>query len=114
MALICRFQGSAFGPIFKLCLMAYVSHLALDFFGPDGRVPYGNPLFWPFSSAHFLSPTPLLLGARHVGSTTASTMEFIKGALSLYNVAAMTLEIVVVGPFICLGQHFRRARDRRN
>ena len=108
-ALIFHFQGSAFGPIFKLCLIAYVSHLVLDFFGPDGRAPYGIPLFWPLSSAHFLSPIPLLLGARHVGSTTASTMAFLRGVLSFYNVAAMTLEIVIVAPFIWLGQRFRRA-----
>jgi membrane-bound metal-dependent hydrolase YbcI (DUF457 family) len=108
-ALIFHFQGSAFGPIFKLCLIAYVSHLVLDFFGPDGRAPYGIPLFWPLSSAHFLSPIPLLLGARHVGSTTASTMAFLRGVLSFYNVAAMTLEIAIVAPFIWLGQRFRRA-----
>jgi inner membrane protein len=36
-----------FLPLLSLCLIAYSSHLLIDFFGPDGRSPYGQPFFGP-------------------------------------------------------------------
>lgn len=112
-AAIYYFKQKSFSLIFKLCFIAYTSHLVLDYLGPDGRAPYGIPLFWPVSGEHFLSPIPLLLGTRHVGSTTASTLEFIKGVLSLYNVAAIALEMALIAPFILLGRQYRQHRQRR-
>lgn len=103
---IYKLKGWPFLTVFRLCFIAYASHLALDFFNPDGREPYGIPIFWPFSGDHFISPVPLLLGARHVSSTSASTLEFIIGVLSFYNIAAITLELILIGPFILLGRRY--------
>jgi membrane-bound metal-dependent hydrolase YbcI (DUF457 family) len=103
-------QKGVFFWILGLAFVAYASHLVLDYFGPDGREPYGIPLFWPLSSETFLSPVPLLLGARHVSNTSASLVEFIRGVLSLYNVAAIGLEIGLVAPLIILGK-WRRGRQ---
>lgn len=103
-------RAKTFWNVFKLCFASFVTHLLLDMVGPDGRPPYGIPLFWPLSGETFLSPIPLLLGMRHVGSTTASTLEFIRGVLTFYNVASILLEFVIIVPFIFLG---KRYRDRK-
>jgi inner membrane protein len=110
---IYHLRGRSFSDIFKLCFISYSSHLFLDFFGPDGRVPYGIPLFWPLSGMHFISPIPLLLGTRHVGSTSASTLEFIKGVLSFYNLAAILLEVVLIVPLVFLGRRYRHRKWQR-
>jgi hypothetical protein len=46
----------------------------------------------------------LLLGVSHAGRTSASTGEWVHGVLTLYNVAALGLEIVVVLPFVLLAR----------
>lgn len=101
-------QRKAFLPVFGLCLMAFVTHLMLDYVGRDGRPPYGIPIFWPLSNQHFLSPIPLLLGARHVSSTSASIIEFIQGVFHYYNLLAIGLEVLIIGPFIWLGKWYSR------
>jgi membrane-bound metal-dependent hydrolase YbcI (DUF457 family) len=92
---------------FVVSFLCYASHLVLDLFGPDTRPPYGIPLFWPFSDHTFLSPVQLLLGASHAGHTSASTGEWINGVLTLYNVTALGLEVVLMLPFVLLAR--RRA-----
>ena len=42
-----RLVGKPSKEIFLLAVTAYISHLALDMLGPDGRPPYGIPFFWP-------------------------------------------------------------------
>ncbi len=111
-ATLYHLRGKPFSAIFKLCFIAYTSHLVLDFIGPDGRTPYGIPLFWPLSAEHFISPVPLLLGAHHVSSTSASTPEFIKGVLNFYNLAAIALEAILIVPFIFLRKLYRNKKDR--
>lgn len=105
-----KLRGRSFRAQFGWFFGAYASHLILDFFGPDGRPPYGIPLFWPLSGAYFISPIPLLLGARHVSSTTASTLEFVRGVFSVYNVLAIGLEVAIIAPFILWGKWFRKRR----
>jgi inner membrane protein len=100
-------RGWRFSQVWSLCFTAYVSHLLLDFFGPDNRPPYGIPLFWPLSEKTFLSPVPLLLGVHHAAQTTDSIFEWIRGILDLYNVVAIALEIVIFVPFLALAQKVR-------
>jgi len=92
---------------FLLCFLCFASHLVLDMFGPDARPPYGIPLFWPISDHTFLSPVPLLLGAQHVSRTSASTGEWVNAVLTLHNVAALGLEIVLALPFVLLARRRR-------
>jgi len=92
---------------FLLGFLCYGSHLVLDLFGPDTRPPYGIPLFWPLSDHTFLSPVQLLLGVSHAGRTSASTGEWVKAVLALYNVAAVGLEIVLILPFVLLARRRR-------
>lgn len=106
-ATIYHFRGKSFSLVVKLCFFSYLTHLILDFFNPDGRPPYGIPFFWPFCGEYFLSPIPLLLGTRHVSSTTASTLEFFGGVMSLYNIVAILLEVVILLPFILWSRPYR-------
>jgi membrane-bound metal-dependent hydrolase YbcI (DUF457 family) len=101
-AVILQKFGLPFGQMFSLGFLAYTSHLVLDMLQPDGRVPYGIPLLWPISQAYFLSPFPIFPGVHHVGSSTASTAEFIRGVLSFHNLLTIGFEIVVLAPYAFL------------
>jgi inner membrane protein len=101
-AAVFRVEGMAVRSTFLLCLICYASHLVLDFFGPDGRLPYGIPLFWPVVNQYFISPIPIFLGVSHAGETNASIQQWIRGILTLHNIAAMAVEILLIGPFVFL------------
>jgi inner membrane protein len=108
-AAVYRTWGKSFSLIFTSALLAYLSHLAIDFFGPDGRLPYGEPLFWPISDSHFISPVPVFLGAHHAASTFGSTQEWIRGILTAHNIRAIVLEIVLILPFALFGLWFKKS-----
>lgn len=95
-----RLVGKPSKEIFLLALTAYISHLALDMLGPDGRPPYGIPLFWPLSGQTFISPVPILLGARHAASASTGIAEWVGNLLSLRNVAAIAVETLLLVPFV--------------
>lgn len=99
----------SFSEAFVLFFASYASHLLLDFFGPDGRLPYGIPLYWPFSDEHFISPITLFPGTRHASSVSASVTDWIAGVMSIHNLRSVIFESVLIAPFIFLGRWFRRA-----
>ena len=103
----------AFFSVFTLCLVSYVSHLVIDIFGPDGRLPYGIPLLWPMSGEHFISPVQLFLGVHHSGFTSASTLNWMEGLLDMHNLGAIGLEIALIAPLILLGKQYRRRHLNR-
>jgi inner membrane protein len=111
---IYRFRGASFSAIFNLCFFSYLSHLVIDFFGHSNpyRHPPGIPLFWPITKENFVSPVQLFLGVHHEGSPSASTLEWIKSMIDPYNVAAIALEMVLIMPFIFLGQLYRKRYGR--
>ena len=61
-AVVYSLRGSSFSAIFNLCFISYLSHLLLDFFSPEGRLSYGEPLLWALSGNYFISPVSVLLG----------------------------------------------------
>jgi membrane-bound metal-dependent hydrolase YbcI (DUF457 family) len=99
---------AAWAPLF----LAYASHLGLDLLGPDRRPPYGIPLFWPFSQATYLSPLTIFAGFHHAGSTGAGVGQWISGILDVRNLAALLLEIAILGPILLLVELWVRRRDR--
>jgi len=101
-ALIIRFRGWSLTRRFWLIFLAYASHIFIDCLGPDNREPYGLPLFWPFSSAHFQSPIPLLPGVHHVVRTDASTGEWLRALVDWHNVRAIGIEVLVGSTLIVL------------
>jgi inner membrane protein len=100
-------RSRSFPAVFSCCFIAYLSHLILDFLGPDKRPPYGIPLLWPISEEYFISPVPIFLGVRHAATATTSTQEWVLGLLHLHNLAAIAWETIVVLPLIRLGQWHR-------
>jgi inner membrane protein len=88
------------GLLFLLFFGAYASHLLFDFFGTDSRPPYGIPLFWPLSSANYLSPIPLFTGVRHVRSTDGHLLEMIEGVISWHNFLSVGREMLLLLPFV--------------
>jgi membrane-bound metal-dependent hydrolase YbcI (DUF457 family) len=107
-----RSMGMSFSIPFNLCFVSYLSHLAIDFFAPDARPPYGQPLFWPLTGAYFMSPVWLFLGVQHSGSTEASTVQWLTGVLSLQNLWAIAIEVIFVGPCAVLATVHRRVTVR--
>ncbi len=95
-----RLVGKPSKEIFLLAVTAYISHLALDMLGPDGRPPYGIPFFWPLSGQTFISPVSILLGARHAASASSGIQEWAGNLLSLRNVAAIALEMILLLPIV--------------
>lgn len=95
-ALFSRWRGFSFRTTFVFGFSAYASHLLLDMLGPDGREPYGIPLFWPLVDATYLFPRPLLLGVHHASSASAGLAEFLRGVFSLHNVAALLIETLLI------------------
>jgi inner membrane protein len=110
---IFKLGGKAFLPIFALGFLAYSSHLLLDYLNPDGRPPFGIPLFWPLSSETFLSPVTVLLGVKHAGTADASIAEWLGGIFSLHNVAAIGVETALILPFVFLIHWLRTRRGTR-
>ncbi len=100
--------GIARRHMFALAAFGWISHLAMDLVGPDGRLPYGIPLFWPISSEPFLSPIQLLMGVSHVASTHDSTSMWISSVISARNALALAIEIVWTVPLIVLARWFDR------
>jgi membrane-bound metal-dependent hydrolase YbcI (DUF457 family) len=98
-ALVLRRVDMPFASTFVVSILAYTSHLALDFFGPDARPPYGQLLLWPLSDARFVAPVVLLPGVQHAAATSASTVEWVSGILHAVNLRAIVIEVLVVAPF---------------
>ena len=90
----------AFAPILALGVLAWASHLFLDMLGPDGRPPYGIPLFWPIADVHVKASVALFLGVHHADATGASTPEWLLSLLDLRNLAALALEALALAPFV--------------
>jgi inner membrane protein len=107
-ATIMRIDKISLAGRFRICFLAYVSHLVLDLFGPDERFPYGIPLLWPVGSKYFISPVQLFLGVRHAGSASTSTVQWIGAILHPYNLGAIAVEILLVMPFIFLARYMAR------
>lgn len=89
-----RRLGAAAGAI-------YGSHLLLDFFTRDLRVPYGQPLLWPFSDQHFLSPWTPLGGVLHADPGDPLSL-FLSQVFSWHNARVALLEILIFGPWALL------------
>lgn len=97
--------------VWGVCCLAYGSHLVIDVFGPDGRPPYGIPIFWPFSETSYLAPVQIFWGVRHASSTSNTTGEWFWNIFDLYNVGAIGVEIVVISPMILLIGYIKNLKN---
>lgn len=94
----------------------YVTHLLLDYFCFDGREPYGQPLFWPFSERYFIAEQHIFSGIRH-GVPGDSLSVVIDEIFSKANLAAIGTEMLWLTPVLLSAWIIRvlvvatRARD---
>ena len=86
----------------------YASHLALDFFSTDVRAPFGQPLLWPFSAGHFISPWTPFGGVTH-GVPGEPIEAVLKSLFSWHNVAVISIEMLVIAPLTGLAWYALRS-----
>jgi inner membrane protein len=100
----------------SVLFVAYASHLALDFFAPDGRPPYGQPVFWPISDEYYFAPTgwQFLWGVHHAKATSAITSEWISGIFQPHNLGALSIEVLLTLPMVLLARCVSSFKSRRN
>ncbi|HDL19588.1 MAG TPA: metal-dependent hydrolase [Bacteroidetes bacterium] len=70
-------------------LILYSAHLIADYFAVDTRLPYGEPLFWPFFHGFFLFPYPFLLDVQRADGLN----RFFPSLFSRHNLLTILWEI---------------------
>ena len=104
--------GRAFVGTCVALFLSYSSHLAIDFFAPDGRVPYGQPLLWPIEHSHYISPFAIFWGFHHAGSASSSTFQWVTSIFSLHNLGAIAVELAIMSPIIVLTRRLKNHWER--
>lgn len=89
--------------------LAYASHLLLDVFTRDLGAPFGIPLLWPLSSEHFILPWPLFRAIHH-GLPGQDLGTALGELISVHNLAAVGIELVITLPIVLLVHLFSRRR----
>lgn len=87
--------------------LLYVSHLVLDFLTRDGRAPYGQPLLWPLTDAHFISPWTPFGGVLHADPGDPVSL-FLSQLFSWHNARVALLEILVMAPIVLATWRFTK------
>jgi membrane-bound metal-dependent hydrolase YbcI (DUF457 family) len=83
-------------------VVAYSTHLLLDWLAKDSAEPYGLTVLWPFSSRFYISGVNLFL---EVSRRYWKPEEFILG-----NLKAATWESIVLAPVLALAWWMRQRR----
>lgn len=83
-----------FFPVF----LVFYSHLLLDFFSQDFTVPYGQPLFWPFSNSYYIAAHPFFINI--IRSDRSAS--FFSSLLNRHNLEAALREIMLSGGLVLL------------
>lgn len=113
-ALALHWKGRGFIRSWVVLFLAGVSHLVIDLFAPDGRPPYGVPLFWPALDVYFLAPVELFPGVHHASRASTSTYEWVNAILDWHNAKAIVIETAILAPLVIFGEvRHRRFRHRR-
>jgi inner membrane protein len=89
---------------FAIFCSLYSSHLGLDFLSIDTRAPYGEPLFWPLTDAYYIASFAFLPDIKRA----PSSLEFFPSLLSLHNLFALGVELVLVFPLLMLLRRLRQ------
>ena len=81
---------------FFLIFTVYGSHVLVDYFSKDTSLPYGEQLFWPFSTKYFLSSFSIFRDI-HKANTSG---EFFSALFSYYNLTTVLTEITILGSLL--------------
>jgi inner membrane protein len=87
----------------------YLSHIVLDYFSIDTGAPYGEPLLWPLVNDYYISPVAFLPDIQRA----AAGKEFILSLFSPHNFWAVTVECLILLPFILLIQAINSLKSKR-
>ena len=87
------------GRNFAICFFICFSHIFLDYLTIDTSPPYGAPLFWPLSYTYYHAPFPILPDIQRVST---SNTDFITSLVSLHNLWAVSVEILILLPILLL------------
>jgi len=83
------------------------SHLVIDYFGGDTAPPYGIPLFYPFGNKYFISPIQFFMDLDKANSSTG----FFQSLLSIHNLWAILVEILILAPIIFLIHFIKKSQS---
>ena len=97
--LLYLYKRAAFWRNFTISFCIYFSHVVLDYFSNDTRVPYGVPIYWPLDSEYYLAPVTLFSGITRDSSSGAT---FVSSLFSMHNLWSVCVELVVFLPFVIL------------
>jgi inner membrane protein len=84
---------------FLLVVGTALSHGILDSFSKDTSLPYGVPLFWPFSPDYLISPIPLFSDVTRPGDAS-SLAAFMASITNRHNLFSIGLEFLFSIMFI--------------
>jgi inner membrane protein len=86
------------GRPFAICFALWGSHVGLDYCSIDTRLPYGVPAFWPLTDAYYIAPFAFFPDIRRA----LVSSEFLISLVSLHNLWAICVELLVLGPIAVL------------
>jgi membrane-bound metal-dependent hydrolase YbcI (DUF457 family) len=81
-------------------VLAFASHLLLDWLAVDPTPPHGIQLLWPFSSDWYISGLDIFRGTARRNLFTART--------TWINATAIAQELAILGPIAWVAWRFRR------
>jgi inner membrane protein len=81
-----------------LVFLIFYSHLLLDFFTHDFAVPYGLPLFWPFSNRYYIAAQPIFSNIIR----SKCSADFFPSLFNRHNLEVALREILVLGSLVVL------------
>jgi inner membrane protein len=81
-----------------ILFVTYASHLLLDFLGKDTRQPFGEQLFWPFTSEYYISPFALFSDVHKASHSDI----FLKSLFNWHNLTTMAIEVAILTPILLL------------
>jgi inner membrane protein len=84
---------------FIIFFALYFSHVLLDYLSTDTSIPYGVPIFWPFSNEHYIARFAFF---PDIHRPVSSGIDFITGVLSVHNLWAAIIESLLLVPVILL------------
>lgn len=103
--------GAGARGLFLMVAVAWASHVVLDVLTHDPSPPVGVPALWPLVDERF-TVGPLFLRADKVaGQATAG--EFFSSLLSVHNLAAVTVEALLLAPLVVAARWSRHRIRRR-
>lgn len=98
--LITRNKPAIFRSELVFLMICFGSHLVLDLFSMDARLPFGIPILWPFSSTYYM--IPILPPVNHSILDHATIGQFLTDAFSYHNLYVIGLEILLTMPFFLI------------